>query len=544
MSKHEPKPFLMGTETEYAVSGKSGDTKLEAGTIFQLLATALRQERKTALNDGSERGMFLEHGGRMYLDYGGHPEHATPECATPRQVACYDKAGEHLLAIARDRVIRDHPEVSIAIIKNNLDPVRPNRITYGTHESYTSWVSAQQVARQMMAHLVTRILFAGAGALTTHPEGMGFELSQRARHMNGATGSDTTSDRAICCTRVRHDRDRAENSWTRLHLISKDSQRCPFGAYLTFGTTGAILVAMNHGMEMGKGLTLAEPVKAMRAISRDPWLNQRVALADGRHLNALEIQAIYLEECEQALQKGLLPDWAPELIGHWRQTLADLERDPLGLADRLDPYCKLLIYQHELRKANLGWGEVRQALTTLEQLRLEHTEGVIAAVLRDDPEGLSAEALARFAKARTQARTREPRNLERLLFAQRLQMLDLNYHEVGGLHDLLLRAGRLQPVILEGKDIERASQDPPPGGRAFVRGTRIKQAIEAGWRVNWHYLWHPPTGRCVDMRDPFTSEVREVQMEATPDDDDDTDVDDILAAIGAPRFNRLRRIPG
>ncbi len=41
--------------------------------------------------------VFLENGARFYQDTGCHPEYATPECASPRQVILYDKAGERIL---------------------------------------------------------------------------------------------------------------------------------------------------------------------------------------------------------------------------------------------------------------------------------------------------------------------------------------------------------------------------------------------------------------------------------------------------------------
>src|SRR5207244_10223522 len=73
-------------------------------------------------------------------------------------------------------------------------------------------------------------------------------------------------------------------------------------------------------------LRLVNTVLALHALALDPRLKTRVPLADGRELTALEIQASYLEECEQALQRGNLPDWAPEAVDHWRATLRSEER--------------------------------------------------------------------------------------------------------------------------------------------------------------------------------------------------------------------------
>ena len=96
----------------------------------------------------------------------------------------------------------------------------------------------------------------------------------------------------------------------------------------------------------------------------------KAELEDGRTLTALEIQSEYLEACERALQKGVLPGWAGEAVAHWRETLGDLERDPRRLADRLDPYCKLVIFEHELRRTGCDWADLRRALATLSELHL------------------------------------------------------------------------------------------------------------------------------------------------------------------------------
>src|SRR5262245_42603444 len=118
MSDH--RPFLMGSETEYAVSGRNGTSWIDPDDVHELLASALQRRRATAEDDGGYRGLFLQHGGRLYLDYGSHPEHCTPECLTPREVTAYDKAGEHLLDLAKRAVEAERPDVRLTVLKNNL----------------------------------------------------------------------------------------------------------------------------------------------------------------------------------------------------------------------------------------------------------------------------------------------------------------------------------------------------------------------------------------------------------------------------------------
>ena len=72
------KPFLMGTETEYAVSGRGPTGAMAAEEAFRYLNEALRHERRWLPDAAGGWAAYFEHGGRIYMDSGGHPEHATP----------------------------------------------------------------------------------------------------------------------------------------------------------------------------------------------------------------------------------------------------------------------------------------------------------------------------------------------------------------------------------------------------------------------------------------------------------------------------------
>nr|MCS5619543.1 proteasome accessory factor PafA2 family protein [Myxococcota bacterium] len=69
--------------------------------------------------------VFLENGARFYQDTGCHPEYATPECSSPRQVAIYDQAGERILedlqAYAEEKIREERIPGKLSIFKNNTD---------------------------------------------------------------------------------------------------------------------------------------------------------------------------------------------------------------------------------------------------------------------------------------------------------------------------------------------------------------------------------------------------------------------------------------
>ena len=116
------KPFLMGTETEYAAlrthpqRGDLGGGGVPLPQRGHAPGAALAAGRDRGLG-----GIFRARRAGL-LDSGGHPEHATPECATPTQVALYDKAGERLFDLARERAQRDHPGLTTSAWSRTTSP--------------------------------------------------------------------------------------------------------------------------------------------------------------------------------------------------------------------------------------------------------------------------------------------------------------------------------------------------------------------------------------------------------------------------------------
>jgi pup-ligase protein len=497
------KPMKMGSESEYAISCRSGAAPVAAEEVVPHLVQEVARNFP-AFGDVSERiSYFLGNGSRVYGEIGGKIEHATPECASPEEVARYDKAGERILSQARSRLAARHRGWRIAIFKNNVGAVAPDETTWGNHESYTCWAPIEHAVSPLLGHLVSRSLFAGAGLLAYRDGGIGFELSQRARHLVQVTGAETTSSRPLFGTRVRKPSDVSPAGWSRAHLVCKDSQRSPFGIYVTHGTTALLFHLLNTGRGVGHDLAPKDPIGAVRAISQDPWLNSPIALEDGRKLTALEIQREYLRGCERIAPRGHLPDWAPELIRHWRETLDAWTRDPFSLADRLDTACKLKIFDHELRRAAIEWNDLNDGLKLLGELRRLCSANVVRAVLAGDPQPLGAEESARFSEAKAMVRAQGRDRIELLRFAARLQAVDLSYHELGGLYDTLEAAGQVRGVITDRADTDRAVAEPPPGGRAAYRGAFIREHQNEGWACDWMHLINRGTGQVIRLADPF-----------------------------------------
>ena len=110
----------------------------------------------------------LTNGARYYVDH-AHPEYATPECRSARDVIACDKAGERILERSRQRVNASlNGTHEIQVYKNNSDH-KGN--SYGCHENYTVEAHTYQELfretglRELIPFLVSRQIICGAGKI-------------------------------------------------------------------------------------------------------------------------------------------------------------------------------------------------------------------------------------------------------------------------------------------------------------------------------------------------------------------------------------------
>src|SRR5207302_306918 len=103
--------------------------------------------------------------------------------------------------------------------------------------------------------------------------------------------------------------------------------------------------------------------------------------------------------------------------------------------------------------------DLHAALAVLAKLRQRYTPEVIRALLAETPWSLPNEARPLHAAAALEAQASKPGALDRLRFAVRLQALELNYHELGGLYDRLAAAGQVRPVVFTADEVERATRE-------------------------------------------------------------------------------------
>jgi proteasome accessory factor A len=398
---------------------------------------------------------FLVNGARFYQDTGCHPEYSTPECDNILDLVIHDKAGERLLEAclpaAEERLREEGLAGEIYIFKNNTDSLGN---TYGCHENYLMRrdVDFWKVTEQLIPFFVTRQIYSGAGKVLKVSGKPQYFISQRAQHIHEKTSSSTTSSRSIINTRDEPHAD--AEKYRRLHIIVGDSNMSEYATYLKVGTATLVLSMIEAGFSVS-GMELEDPVKAIREISRDPTLNKKVKLDDGRQMTAIEIQRVYVARAKEFLAEQDHDPVLDDVLGKWVSVLDRLEEDPMQLLHEVDWVMKKHLIQSYTDKKDCGW---------------------------DDP---------------------------------RVFLLDLQFHDVKrtrGLYYLMENRGMAVRVVEE-EAVQRAMSVPPQTTRAKVRGDfiRFARAKNRSYTGDWTYLklngYWEETILCMD---PFSAVNRRV----------------------------------
>ncbi|MDD9852698.1 MAG: proteasome accessory factor PafA2 family protein [Deltaproteobacteria bacterium] len=441
---------IYGVETEYGIiftpeGRKTLPVEKAIRFLFEKLITT-----EHFLN------VFLENGARFYQDTGCHPEYATPECASPRQLIVYDKAGERVLEdlqiYAEERIREERIAGNLSIFKNNTDFVGNS---YGCHENYLvdRDVDFYYLAEQLIPFLVTRQIYSGAGKVFQTQEGVHYCISQRAQHIYQKISGTTTNDRSIINTRDEPHADREK--YRRLHVIVGDSNMSEYTNFLKVGAC-AVVLQMIEDNYINKDFTLRNPVKAIKDISYDTSCKRKLRLDNGKEYSPIEIQLEYCQMAQRYVEHYPVSDDLMEAVGMWQYVLDRLQQNPDDLDRKIDWIIK--------RKLIHNWTERR-------------------GVRWDDP---------------------------------RVFMLDLQYHDIRlnrGLFYLLERRGAVDR-ILNDEEVLKAKTEPPHNTRARMRGEFIKLARQNGiqYDLDWSNI---RLGNLLNVRvmcnNPFETDTQKVE---------------------------------
>jgi proteasome accessory factor A len=352
-------------------------------------------------------GGFLLNGGRLYVDaVGSHEEYATPECHTLKDLICYDKAGQRLLVqLLRELGWADR----VSFHNNSLDHFAGH--TFGCHENYSLNLDALHSGLGLDAlvpFLVTRQIYAGAGRVGGHrltgdwrrmvreverhpadyvfldkiygvePDStVQFQLSQRADHILHVASGRVRFNRALINPKwdTRYDLSHSP----RLHILFGESNVLEYAEYLKVGTTALVLDLIEIG-EAPTGLELADPIGALRQVSRDPDWHWLVERQYGGTIPAVDLQRYYLKAAQHCLAER--DTETDHLLIEWEATLDALERDPLSLQGRLDWVTKRAMMELYIQSEKTNWEDEALYSLELEYHNIDPERG-LAGVLED-----------------------------------------------------------------------------------------------------------------------------------------------------------------
>ena len=315
-------------------------------------ANYFAQDARRGLSpDAIHCDLVLRNGARFYNDH-SHPEYCSPECSTLLEHLQQDYAGDQLLMECA-RNLNQRSDNPVRLYKNNTDFCGHS---YGCHENYLlpRTLPWDALSQGVTAFLVTRQIICGAGKFGWEEEDRflnpGFQISQRSDFFFELQSIDTMQRRPIINTR---DEPHANSQlFRRFHVILGDSNLSLYATYLKIGTTALVLQALLNGAPAERIPCLADPLYALKSISRDRTWRWPCQTVSGRPSSALGVQRVYLQ-----LARDFCPhvgaDWMA-LMDHWEGVLDDLEGEPLRTADRLDWAAKFKLLDQFRRAEKLA----------------------------------------------------------------------------------------------------------------------------------------------------------------------------------------------
>ncbi|PYI66290.1 Pup--protein ligase [Arthrobacter livingstonensis] len=435
---------IFGIETEFGIAYSApGSRPLSPEEVARYLF-------RKVVSWGRSSNVFLPNGSRLYLDVGSHPEYATAECDGLEQLIAHDRAGElilnDLVTEAQARLSLEGYSGKIFLFKNNVDSAGNS---YGSHENYliTRRGEFNRVADILIPFLVSRQLIAGAGKVLGAAQGGHFAFSQRADHIWEGVSSATTRSRPIINTRDEPHAD--AELYRRLHVIVGDSNMSETTTMLKVGTVDLILRMIEAGTIM-TDMRMENPIRSIREISHDLTGKHAVKMADGRTMNAIDIQRHYLEKVTGFVRShGAHNELVPRILELWERTLNAIESQDYSAIDtEIDWAIKLKLLAAYSARHDVGMGSANVA------------------------------------------------------------QLDLRYHDISpqrGLFNVLERRGATARVT-SNDAIARAVDEAPPSTRAHLRGRFVQAARDSGrdYTVDWvHLKLNDRSHQTILCKDPF-----------------------------------------
>ncbi len=441
---------ILGSETEYGIIARSSRYADPVDNSLRLISHCPDLPAPTALWDYENENPYwdargfevegeperpgvsynrqlnkiLPNAGRLYVD-GAHPEYSTPECSNPREIVAYERAGDTVVAECLARLNNSQGEEEFLVYRNNSDG-KGN--SFGYHENYliSRNIPFEHIGQTLLPFFVSRQIFCGAGKVGSEngTAPTSYQLSQRADFLECLYDLNTMVNRPIINT--RDEPHTQQSQFRRLHVIVGDANMCEVSTFLKVGTT-AIIIDMLENQGVLPQIELADPVKAVKQVSRDLTVTTSLLLQNGRHTTAQEIQQAFLSAAHNFYTTRELSPMTKEVLICWESILMRLDQDPMMLDREIDWVAKHSLIQSYMNRKSCSW---------------------------EDP---------------------------------RIAMMDLQYHDVRpkkGLYYTLERTGNIERLTHD-EEIQRAMHIAPAQTRAFFRGACLQRFPQRVYGMSW-----------------------------------------------------------
>ncbi len=386
-----PHERIFGVETEFGTLVRDDTLGTPEGAVEAIKDYLFSELRLGAIDlharddvfEPARSGGFLMNGARLYIDaVGSHLEYATAECRDLKDLVANDRAGHRHIVRAINELGLDD---AVDVYNNSVDHFGGH--TFGCHENYLVRADDEflnERVQRLYPFLVTRQIFAGVGRVGGHilahqgarptyeevsenpidyiwvshiynvypDDRVNFQLSQRADHIIKTIASRVRFNRALINPKWEHFY--SHDGMTRLHLLFGESNPNEFAYALKVGTTVLVLRLLEENL-VPTHLILAQPLIALREVSRDPNYRWLVTMIDGSSIPAVDLQRIYLDIAKQAF--GGESDQTDWILKNWEAILDGLEKNPLELGDRVDWVAKREIVETYRAEEGLDWGD-------------------------------------------------------------------------------------------------------------------------------------------------------------------------------------------
>jgi len=273
-------------------------------------------ERPAIIYSAKEYNGFMRNGSRIYI-CNSLPEIATPECRNAFELLRYDKASEFYMQLAvellNEQLKGEDKKFKIQCWKVNTE-LKPE-FTRGTHENYS--VDMRKFKKEgefmkecLIPFLLLKPIFFGAGGYVSEgvSESSLREMMENAKYV--------VSPRAMATKRVygggggKHALFSIKGiSNLRIHVDSGEGLRSEVVRLLNNAITSYVIQAIESG-KIDRVEGIENPIRTLRALSRDIEGDWKIRLENGERTNALDyLNSTYIAAIEDLFEERENPYW-------------------------------------------------------------------------------------------------------------------------------------------------------------------------------------------------------------------------------------------